>query len=170
MAIHIYCMTLGCFATAVGASPRWVLNALARLRVRRRYGEPLARRLALARFISESAQTPLPDALRIADRALREADPGSTWRLEGKGGVSLVVDLPRFFTTYGANLALALNSYGEKPRGRRPSRRGSAIERAHAYGIDLTLIDSALRRTPEQRLRLLDENMQVMRRLRAAAQ
>ena len=162
-------MTLGRFATAVGASPRWVLNALARLGLPRRYGEPLARRLALARFISEAVQTPLPDALRLADRALRDADPRGTWRIEGLGGVSLVVDLPRFFTTYGANLALALNNYGEKPRGRRPSRRGSAIERARAYGIDLTLFDSALRRTPAARLRLLDENMQVMRRLRGRA-
>jgi malate/lactate dehydrogenase len=64
---------------------------------------------------------------------------------------------------------MALNSYGEKPRGRRPSRRGSAIERAKAYGVDVTLLDSALRRTPEERLQLLDENMQVMRRLRGAA-
>ena len=163
-------MTLGRFATAVGASPRWVLNALARLRLPRRgYDETLARRLALCRFISEAVQTPLPHALRLADRALREAAPSSTWRAEGPGGVSLVVDLPRFFTTYGANLALALNNYGEKPRGRRPSRRGSAIERARAYGVDMTLIDSALRRTPAERLRLLDENVQVMRRLRSGA-
>jgi len=153
-------MTLGRFATAVGASPRWVLNALARLRLPRRgYDEALARRLALCRFIAAAVQTPLPEALRLADRALREADPRSTWRLEGPGGVSLVVDLPRFFTTYGANLALALNSYGEKARGRRPSRRGSAIERARAYGVDVTLLDSALRRTPEERLRMVAEDM-----------
>ena len=162
-------MTLGQFAMAVGASPRWVLNALARLDLPRRYGEILARRLALARFVSEAVQMPLPEAMRLAERMLREADPLGTWRLEGKGGIALVVDLPRFFTTYGANLALALNRYGEKPRGRRPRRRGSAVERARAYGIDLTLFDSALRRTPEERLRLLDENMQVMRRLRSAA-
>jgi hypothetical protein len=162
-------MTLGQFAVAVGASPRWVLNAMARLGLPRRYNEPLARRMALCRFISEAAHTPLPDALRLADRAVREADPGSTWRLDGKAGVSLVVDLPRFFTAYGANLALALNAYGEKPRGRRPSRRGSAIERARTYGVDLTLFDSALRRTPDQRLKLLDQNMEFVRKLRGAA-
>jgi hypothetical protein len=162
-------MTLGRFATAVGARPRWVLNALARLGLPRRYNEPLARRLALARFISEAVQMPLPKAMRLAERTLREVDPQGLWRLEGRGGVALELDLPRFFTTYGANLALALNAYGEKPRGRRPSRRGSAIERARTYGIDLTLFDSALRRTPEERMRLLAENMQVMRRLRGAA-
>jgi len=162
-------MTLGQFAVAVGASPRWVLNALARLRLPRRYGEPLARRLALARFISEAAQTPLPDALRLADRALHEATPASSWRLEGPGGVSLAVDLPRFFTTYGAHLALALNHYGEKPRGRRPSHRGSAIERAKAYGIDVTLLDSALRRTPEERIRGVAEHMRILSDIRGTA-
>jgi len=162
-------MTLGRFAVAVGASPRWVLNALARLRLPRRYGEPLARRLALARFIAEAVGTPLPDALRLADRALKEADPHATWRLEGPGGVSLVIDLPRFFTTYGAHLALAINRYGERPRGRRPSRRGSAIERAKAYGIDVTLLDSALRRTPEERIRGVAEHMRILSEIRGAA-
>jgi hypothetical protein len=166
---YLFAMTLGQFATAVGASPRWVLNALTRLGTPRRYGEPLARRLALARFLSFGAGMSLPEAFKLAERALREADPHGTWRLEGPGGVAITVDMPRFFTTYGAHLALALNSYGERQRGRRPSRRRSAIERARAYGVDLTLFDSALRRTPVERLRLLDENMQIMRRLRGAA-
>ncbi len=152
-------MTLGQFAVAVGASPRWVLNALARLGLPRRYDEKLARRLALARFVSAAVRTPLPEALRLAERALREADPHDTWRLEARGGVTLAVDLPRFFTTYGINLALAINQYGERTRGRRPSRRGSAIERAKAYGIDVTLLDSALRRSPEERLRMAAEDM-----------
>jgi hypothetical protein len=159
-------MMLGQFAMAVGASPRWVLNALTRLHLPRRYGEALARRLSLARYITEAVRTPLPYALRLADRTLREADPHGTWRLEGPGGVSLVVDLPRFFTTYGANLALALNSYGEKPRGRRASRRGSAIERARAYGVDVTLLDSALRRTPEERIRRVAEDMAFLSEIR----
>ncbi len=161
-------MTLGRFAMAVGASPRWVLNALARLGLPRRYDERLARRLALARFIAEAVGTPLPAALRLADRALREADPHATWRLEARGGVTLAVDLPRFFTTYGTNLALAINQYGERTRGRRPSRRGSAIERAKAYGIDVTLLDSALRRTPEERIRGVAEHMRVLSDIRGS--
>jgi hypothetical protein len=162
-------VTLGRFAVAAGASPRWVLNALTRLGVPRRYDEPLARRLALARFITEAAGTPLSEAFTLARRALAEADPHGSWRLEGPGGVALTVDMPRFFTTYGARLALAVNAYGERVRGRRAGRRGSAIERAKAYGVDVTLFDSALRRTPAERLRLLDENVQFVRRLRSAA-
>jgi hypothetical protein len=159
-------MTLGQFATAVGASPRWVLNALTRLDLPRRYSEPLARRLALARFVSGTVGAPLPHSMRLAERALREADVHGPWRMEGPGGVALSVDLPRFFTTYGANLALALNAYGERPRGRRPSRRGSAIERAREYGTDLTLFDSALRRTPEDRIRKVAEDMEFLSTVR----
>ncbi len=162
-------MTLGRFAVAVGATPRWVLNALTRLRQPRRYAEPLARRLALARFISEAAGTPLPEAFRLAERALKEADPRGTWKLEGPGGVALVVDMPRFFTTYGTRLALAINQYGERVRGRRARRRGSAIERAREYGIDLTLFDSALRRTPEERIRGVAEHMRVLSDIRGTA-
>ena len=162
-------MTLGQFAMAVGASPRWVLNALTRLGLPRRYGEPLARRLALARCIAGAVHTPLPDALGLADRALKEADPHAAWRLEGPGGVTLEVDLPRFFTIYGAKLALALNHYGEKARGRKPSRRGSAIERAKAYGIDVTLFDSALRRGPEKHMRMVAEDMAFWSDVRGTA-
>ena len=154
-------MTLGQFAVAVGATPRWVLNALTRLGLPRRYGEPLARRLALARFIAEAVGTPLPQAFRLAARALAEADPHGTWRPGGEepGGVSLAIEMPRFFTAYGVNLALARNGYGERVRGRRPRRRGSAVERAKAYGVDVTLFDSALRRGPEQHMRMVAEDM-----------
>ncbi len=152
-------MTLGRFAVAVGATPRWVLNALTRLGLPRRYGEPLARRLALARFVAEAAGTPLARAFALAGRALAEADPHGEWRLEGPGGVSLVIEMPRFFTGYGARLALALNRYDERVRGRRPRRRGSAVERARAYGVDVTLLDSALRRGPEQHMRMVAEDM-----------
>lgn len=162
-------MTLGRFAVAVGASPRWVLNALTRLGVPRRYGEPLARRLALARFIAAAAGTPLPEAFALARRALAEADPRGSWRLEGPGGVALTVDMPRFFTTYGARLALAVNAYGERVRGRRARRRGSAIERAKAYGVDVTLLDSALDRSLEQRVRRVAEDMAFLSDVRGRA-
>ncbi len=162
-------MTLGRFATAVGATPRWVLNALTRLGVPRRYDEPLARRLALARFVAETAGTPLSEAFTLARRALAEADPRGSWRLEGPGGVALTVDMPRFFTTYGARLALAVNAYGERVRGRRAGRRGSAIERAKAYGVDVTLLDSALGRSPEERVRRAAEDMAFLSDVRGRA-
>ncbi|MEK6768095.1 MAG: hypothetical protein AABY85_03800 [Gemmatimonadota bacterium] len=163
-------MTLGQFAVAVGASPRWVLNALSRLKVRRVYSEPLARRLALVRFLGEGTGMPLSDAWSTAEGILTNTEPTGTWKRESPGGVTLTVELPRFFTNYGANLALAINKYGERLRGRRNRKRKSAVQRAKEYGVDVTLIDSALRRTPEERLRGVSENMRFLAEWRKAMQ
>ena len=160
-------MTLGQFATAVGAPPRWVLNALTRLKVARRYSEPLARRLALARMLGEGAGTALPEAWTLARRALTETDPFGTWWHESpSGAIALVVEMPRFFTAYGARLALARNNYGEKARGRKAKRRGTAVERARAYGVDTSLLGAQLTRTPAQRVSELDWNLEFLRKVR----
>ena len=145
-------MTLGQFAGAVGAEPRWVLNALTRLKVPRRYGEPLARRLALARQVSETTGSPLKESFALAALAL-EGDPFAVWRNESPDGVvSLTIDMPRFFTYYQARLVLALNDYGERTRGRKPNRRRSAVKRAQEYGVDTTLLDSQLQRPLARRV------------------
>jgi hypothetical protein len=161
-------MTLGQFSTAVGAEPRWVLNALTRLGLPRRYDEPLARRLALARVLSEALHTSLTRAMELSGRALDEGRSGRLWRFEGPDGVGLEVDMARFLTNYGARLSLARTHYGEKPRGRRPQRHGSALERAAEYGFDVTLFDSALKRTPEERIRQVSEDMEFLAKLRDA--
>ena len=162
-------MTLGQFATAVGAPPRWVLNALTRLRIPRRYTEPLARRLTLARLLAEGIGAPLPEAFALAGRALAETDPYGTWRYERPGGISVVIEMPGFFNAYLPRLSLARTHYAERLRGRRLMRRGTAGERARAYGVDTTLLDSALRRTTEQRLRMLTENVEFLNALRRRA-
>ncbi len=161
-------MTLGEFAVSVGASPRWVLNALTRLRVPRRYDEPLARRLALAKTLHESAALPLPRAWDMARRILAEADYFKDWQYEsGDGLVTVRIDLPRFFTNYQVRLAVAHSSHAApKAPGRRPSLTGSAVERARRYGWDVTLLDSTLRETPEQRLRNLHETVKGLEAIR----
>jgi hypothetical protein len=145
-----------------------VLNTLSRLRVPRRYDEPLARRLALARTLHESAALPLPRAWAEAARILAEADYFKDWEYEsGDGLVTVRVDLPRFFTNYQVRLAVSHSSHAApKRRGRAPSRRGSAIERARAYGIDVTLLDSQLAQAPAQRVREMDANNQALGELR----
>ena len=71
------------------------------------------------------------------------------------------------------DLAQHLVSLRDSSRARRASRtpafrpargdgrgrlRPGARERAQAYGLDLSLIDGNLRRTADERLRLLDQN------------
>lgn len=152
---------------AVGATPRWVLNALTRLRVRRRYDEPLARRLSLTRMLADSLDMPLRKAYKVAGQALAEGDLHGQWRVESpNGAVIVVIDLPRFFTSYLPRLALARSSYSERVRGRHPKRRKSAAERAADFGFDPTLIPGQLSRTPAQRVSELDENLDFYRQVR----
>jgi hypothetical protein len=161
-------LTLGQLATAVGTPPRWVLNALTRLRLRRRgYDEALARRLALARQLAEATRMPLPGAFAAAGVILKETDPHATWSVESPDGAVLIaVDLPRFYATYLPRLAYAMNAYGEKTRGPRRRRRGSALDYARAWGFDTTLFASALMRAPHERLAVLDESAMLARAVR----
>ena len=138
-------MTLQQVARAVDASPRWVLNALTRLGVPRRYTEPLARRLALARALHAGAALPLPRAWDLARRILAEADYFKDWVQEsGDGTVTLTVHLPRFFTYYQTRLSAARSYHTPKRRGPRPPKGPGAVKRAAEYGWDVTMLDSSL--------------------------
>jgi hypothetical protein len=161
-------LTLGQLAVAVGASRRWVLNALTRLGVPREgYDEALARRLSLARVLAEAMRMPLTGAYAAAGVILQETDPHASWRVESPdGAVRIEVDLPRFFGAYLPRLALARTRYGEKRRGIPRPRRGSALERARAYGVDTTLFEYTLGRTPAQRLAELDANLAFYRNVK----
>lgn len=55
----------------------------------------------------------------------------------------------------------------DDPRDRRTPEQ--VLADAEAYGVDLTLIDAQLRRTPEERLRMLSENAEFLRELRRGA-
>jgi len=159
--------TLGQFALAVGVTPRWILNALTRLKVPRRYDEPLARRLALARVLADALDQELPRAFQRAGRILAAADLHQPWtEASGDGLVTVTVDLPRVMTFYAIRLALARNRYGEKPRGRKPRASGSAIQRAETYGMDTTLLQSSLTLTPAQRATEHDANLEFYRAVR----
>lgn len=164
-------MTLGAFAVAVGVSPRWVLNTLARLGVPRRYDEPLARRLALARTLHQGAGLTLPRAWVEAARVLAEADYFADWTVESDDGVvTILVHLPRFFTDYQVRLAAARLRYGPKQPGRKARQRGSAVREAARYGWDLTLLDGNLRVSEEERLHRLDDSADELDTMRGAAQ
>jgi hypothetical protein len=161
--------TLGQFALAVGVTPRWVLNALTRLKVPRRYDEPLARRLALARVLADALDQELPRAFQRAGRILAAADLHQPWtEPSGDGLVTVTVDLPRVMTLYAIRLSLARNRYGERPRGRMPRRRSSAVARAQEWGMDTTLLTSALVRSPGQRLETLHTYREELLELRRA--
>lgn len=160
-------MTLAQFAIAVGAGTKWVQNTAAALGRPIEYGAEEARRLGLARTIQSVAGMALPRAVEIADAALSSSEP--VFAVQSvDGSVELSVDVERYLSTFGARLALARR---EQPQRRgRPARRetGDPIAAAREYGIDISLLQSNLMRTPEERLRNAGENAELVRRIREA--
>ncbi|HEX9580652.1 MAG TPA: hypothetical protein VF970_06050 [Gemmatimonadales bacterium] len=163
-------MTLGQFATAVGAPPRWVQNAFQALGLPARYNQELARRLAFARAVKEACGMPLRQAFPLAEKALAGWPKQRVWRLDGPdGAVKVEIDLARFLSTCTVRLSLARCWYAERRRGRPPKRRRRGIAWAKWYGVDVSLLEASLKLTPEERLRRLDEALEFFRRVRIKA-
>lgn len=162
-------MTLGQFAVAVGASKRWILNAFRVLGIRGGYTIENARRLAFANALKQAAGLPLTRGFPLADDALAAWPHARQWTLRGDdGAVRVTVDLERFLSDFHVRLSLARCWYAEKRRGRPPKRRKRGLAWAREHGVDTSLLAWSLSRTPEQRLRALDEEVEALRRLDAA--
>jgi hypothetical protein len=159
-------MTRAQFALAVGATEKWVHNAAAALGRGVPYSPAAARRLAVARGIQAMTRVSLAEADRLAAAALALPVPesGSVAVLETNVGW-VTLDLRRVLSVFAARLARAAQHVPRRPGRHRSARRQRSTDaraRARAYGIDLSLIDSNLRRTPEERLRTLDANAQFV--------
>lgn len=161
-------MNLMRFALAVDAPAKWVLNAQVLLELRRDYSEARARVLALTRVLEAEAGLPLGIAYRRAVALSARPPVGGAWAIR-VGDVTLAVDRPRFLTRFAIGLSRARVPDLERRRGRPPATRGSALARAEAYGVDLSLLRASLRRTPGERLRRLDEDVEFFRSLKVAA-
>jgi hypothetical protein len=160
-------MSLGRFATVVGASPRWVQNAFQVLNLPALYDEEGAKTLGLARLLQESFGVQLVVAYPLAAEALAARPDVLVWRKEHpSGAVAMEVDLERYLSGYAARLALARHRYLERQRGRPRAREKKGIEGAVEHGVDVGLLEASLERTPEERLRRLDEDVEFLRSLR----
>lgn len=153
-------MTLGGFAVAVGAPRKWVQNTHAILGFLPDYTPDRARLLALVRALETGFEIPLRWAHTLAARTLERPDDPEAWRhVSPDGMATLVIDRNRFLTTFAANLSRARELYVERRRGRPRSRGPRGVEAAVEHGVDLTLLEDSLRRTPAERLRRLDEDV-----------
>ena len=162
-------MTLGQFAVIVGASRRWVQNSRAVLRLRGRYTEEGAKRLGLAREVRDATGMPLRRAWRLAEQALAAWPKQREWVQEGReASVRVVVDLERYLSNYAVRLSLSRTRYAERRRGRARRRPRDPIAAAREYGVDISLLEENLKRSPEERLRRLDEEAEALRNLRVA--
>ena len=63
-------------------------------------------------------------------------------------------------------LSLARSWYAERRRGRPPKRPRGGVAWAKWYGVDVTLLVESLKRTPAERLRALDANLEFLKSVR----
>lgn len=158
-------MPLASFALLVGATPKWCRNALHLLGRPTRYDLPNARRLALTREIHATLGVPLSAAWQRAEEVL------GAHSAEAPQVVAIVVDLPRFLSTWGLRLA-ALRAAPPRGRGRpaalppRPRTPAAALERARHYGLDLGALRAGLLPSMPARLIGLDGSQRLVAALR----
>jgi len=164
-------MTLGQFAYALGAPTKWVQNAWAILGLGPIYGEAELWRMALVRLLEQAMEVPLKRAYATAQAAMTHPIvPGKPMelRLIDQGALDVSVDWGRFSTAVLAGLSRARTQYQERRRGRPPNEPLQGIAAARAQGIDVGLLRASLRRSPADRLRILDEDLAFVQSLRVA--
>lgn len=154
-------LSLRQFASAVGARPKWVLNAATRIGRPFEYTADDARWVRLARSLNHEMRIPLRTAAELAAQALKSqtrraaratpagpAAPAELARAAGPGGgaqeatcivevqaegLRLTIDLERHRATFAAALAAAMAFEAPKRPGRkRPSPRNSGAAIARA--------------------------------------
>jgi hypothetical protein len=161
-------MTLSAFAIACGAEPKWVQNVARTLGRPLAYTESEAQRLGLVRLLQAELGATVERADEMAGRAL--GSPGSALTESGERSVvSVAIDLGRYLSDFSVRLSRSREQYEPRKRGRR-AKRGSAVQRARDYGLDVTLLASALAHEPGDRLRRLSSNMAFVKALRGTAQ
>ena len=110
---------------------------------------------------------PLRRAFPLAEEALARWPAHGTWELrDPDGSVRVVLDLERFLSDYAVRLSLSRTFYAEKRRGRPWKHQLRGIALAKWYGEDVSLILESLKRTPEQRLQLLDQAVEELKAMK----
>lgn len=163
-------MTARQFAVASAADIKWIMNSAALLRRPLRYNDNEAKWWGFVRLLTEAIGLPLKTAAAAATASLRVAQSSMpvTIGADPSHSASIVVDLARYESIFLGNLSRALVHETPKRKGRPPRLAASrqALSSARRYGVDLGLIESALARTPTERLAMLEANSLFLREMR----
>ena len=163
-------MTVRQFAVASAADTKWIMNSAALLRRPLRYDVAGARWWGFVRLLTEAMGLPLKTAAAAATASLRIARSGMLMTIgaDPSHSASIVVDLARYDSVFLGNLSRARVHEAPKRKGRPPRLAvgRQALTSAHQYGVDLSLIQSALARTPAERLAMLEANSLFLRAMR----
>ena len=165
--------TLAEIAYLVDGTPKWVLNTCAAVEPGATYSVELARRLYLTRRLQRALDLPTTRAYALAGDVLRRHDaarsPSARLPLDPESTLTLEVDVARLDSSLAARRAALRTTIAPRTRGRPSSGVRPPLEAAEAWGLDLSLLRSNLRRTPSERLRQLDAMVDFRRRVRRAA-
>lgn len=163
-------MTVRQLAVASAADIKWIMNSASLLRRRLRYNASEARWWGFVRLLTEAMGLPLKTAAAAATALLRVAQSSMpvTVSADPSHSASIVVDLARYESIFLGNLSRARVHETPKRKGRPPRLAAGreALSSAHRYGVDLGLIQSALARTPAERLAMLEANSLFLREMR----
>jgi hypothetical protein len=153
-------------AVAAAADLKWLTNSASLLGRRLRYTAESARWWGLVRLLVDDLGLTLKAAADAATAALAIGKPASAQATHSPAAVRIEFDLPRYESIFLANLSRALNQETPRRRGRVRESIGGPIAAARRYGIDIGLLQTALERTPAERLALLDRNVEFLRAAR----
>jgi hypothetical protein len=165
-------MTARQTAAAAAADLKWLTNSASLLHRALRYTADQAKWWGLVRLLVEELGLSLKAAAETATTALRANHSSSPVRAkaDASGSAALVVDLPLYESIFLGNLSRALVHETPRRRGRvRHTAGRDAVRVARDYGIDISLVRSALQRTPAERLALLEANAAFVRGMRRPA-
>src|SRR3954469_10948699 len=130
-------MTARQFAVASAADIKWITNSAALLGRPLRYSESEARWWGLVRLLTETIGLPLKKAAAGATAALRPPHSGMpiTIGADPSHSASVVVDLPRYESTFLGNLSRARVHETPKRKARAPRLAASreALSSAAQY-------------------------------------
>ncbi len=163
-------LTLSEVAYLADASPKWVLNACSALALHDPYTLASARRLYVVRLLQHAAGCSLERAAALAVRLLQDGDESNdlavvSVTLDEQATLCMQLDVARLNSTFAARRSALSTTLAPRVRGRPKTRELEPLKAARAWGLDLSLLASNLRRTPTERLRQLDAMADFRRRV-----
>lgn len=162
-------MTLDQMAVAAGADLKWLQNAAGILQKKLIPTHAEAYWWGTVKRLSEALDIPLRKAETMAN-SLRGPDMVYGQRAfenDPTGVTSVTVDMDRLNSIFLANVSCALNLHTPKRRGR-PEPIGDALDKAREHGIEISLLEAALNRSPDERLQILKTSRERVKKPKRA--
>lgn len=150
----------------VDAEPKWVLNARQVMGRPMPYTIPVAEHLALTRRLQRALHTTLAAAWDMAGDAVRQSTSPVRVARPDDDAIVIELDMARIRSEFNVRRAFTETMHAPRRAGRPRKRRMNPTRAAQQHGLDLTLLQANLDRSPAQRLRQLDGMVAFRQRVR----